>query len=95
LSYGAIVNNPSLIERELIEEEGLTLAVDKNGWWDEKYIPQVYSEINRTMSQFPTDEKEVYDQNGELSNIPEKVSKIFNCCTQFLTKLTQFYSFMF
>jgi hypothetical protein len=44
---GAIVNNSSLIKRELIKKEGLKLAFDQIGWWDEKHIPQVCGEINR------------------------------------------------
>ena len=61
-------------DKEKIEEEGLTIDLERTGWWDETYIYQVCEcDLKKTLI-FARDENGVYDPNGEIKDSQKKVS---------------------
>ena len=66
LPEGVSFNDPSIIEREVIENANLTLSIYGVGWWDEKHIEQHVGSINDSMYQFGWDEHGLYSPDVEI-----------------------------
>ena len=61
-------------DKEKIEEQDLTIDLERTGWWDETHIYQVCGCDRKKTLIFARDENGVYDPNGEIKESQKKVS---------------------